>query len=241
MQTISEITQPQPCHEPWANMNSVENGRFCNSCNKTVVDFTTMTNQQIIDHLSVSVGNTCGRISASQFNEVNLKLAKPLPVSSGIWKHVMLTLTMLASLSYVKGQTGASKVKTEQTPGTLIVGEVVTVAAPAKYMTITGVVTDNKGAPIEQATVSAGKQMVLTNANGTFRLTVPEQTQTFQVRFIGWEPVNVKVNKKTGKLYKIKMKPSLMYLGGLAVVKQPGTVKAFYQTYLANVVKAFLG
>jgi len=139
MKHITQITQPQPCHESWNSMSPVENGRFCSSCSKAVVDFTSMTNQQIIDHLAASTGNLCGRISASQFNEVNNQLAKPLPTNAGIWKRLVFTVTMLASLTYVRGQTGIPNTKTEQTPANnTITGEVVMVAAPVKYISLTG-------------------------------------------------------------------------------------------------------
>jgi len=241
MQTITQITQPQPCHQSWDSMSAVENGRFCSSCSKAVVDFTTMTNQQIIDHLSASAGNLCGRISTSQFNEVNYQLAKPAPAKAGIWKRLMLTLTMLASLSYVKGQTGVEKAKTEQAPVNLITGEVVMVAAPVKYITLTGTVTDNKGAPIEQATVSAGKQSIQTNVKGEFKLQVPAGTKSFQLRFIGFETTTVKINKKPGKPYNIKMNMAGMYLGGLGAVKRPNTVKKILSNLFGQSGKSFWG
>jgi hypothetical protein len=241
MQTITQITQPQPCHEPWANMNTIENGRFCNSCNKAVIDFTTMTNQQIIDYLSASTGNTCGRISASQFSEVNIQLSKPAPINAGFWKRMILTATMLASLTYVKGQTGEPKARTEQTQDNLVTGKVIAIADPIKYITLTGVVTDNQGKPLQQATVTAGKQSALTNASGTFRLKVPEDINTFQVKIIGWETKTVKINKNTGKPYKVIVLPSMVYLGGLGAIKRPGVVKAFYQAYIINPVTAFFG
>lgn len=241
MQSITKITLPQPCHEPWANMNTIENGRYCSSCNKAVVDFTTMTNQQIIDHLSASNGNICGRITAPQFNQVNKQLSKPVQPNAGVWKRIMLTITMLASLSYVKGQTSISKAKTEQTQENLVVGEVVAVAAPLKYMTLTGVVKDNKGEPLQQVIVTAGNQSTLTNATGAFRLNVTEGTKEFQVKYIGFETTTIKINKKQGQPYQIKIQPATVYLGGLGVIKQPGVIKAFYQTYLVNPFKAFIG
>ena len=37
-----------PCHENWDNMSQVEKGRFCGSCEKTVVDFSKMTEAEIV-------------------------------------------------------------------------------------------------------------------------------------------------------------------------------------------------
>jgi hypothetical protein len=241
MHTIKQITQPQPCHEPWGNMSPVANGRFCSSCNKAVVDFTAMTNQQIIDHLSAAPGNLCGRISALQFNEVNHQLAEQLPVKAGLWKRMLLTVTMLASLSYVKGQTAAPTVKTEQTPASVVTGEVVAVNTPVKLITLTGTVKDSEGRPLEQATVKAGNQSTLTNASGVFRLKIPEGTKTFQVLYVGAETQIIKINKQSGKPYKIKLQSSAIYLGGLATIKRPGRLMHLYNRYITMPLKALIG
>lgn len=41
------IEIPKPCHEDWDAMTPNENGRFCGSCAKTVVDFTNMQTAEI--------------------------------------------------------------------------------------------------------------------------------------------------------------------------------------------------
>lgn len=42
-----KIHIPQPCHEKWDKMTPLENGRFCLSCSKVVVDFTQMSMEEI--------------------------------------------------------------------------------------------------------------------------------------------------------------------------------------------------
>ena len=39
---------PEPCHEQWDKMSPAQQGRFCQQCSKTVVDFSTMTDQQVL-------------------------------------------------------------------------------------------------------------------------------------------------------------------------------------------------
>lgn len=241
MQTITQITQPQPCHEPWSNMRPVNNGRFCSSCSKAVIDFTSMTNQQIIDHLLAAQGNLCGRISAAQFNEVNHQLAEPSPVRVGIWKRMLLTAAMLASLNYVKGQTVVPKVKTEQVPARAITGEVIIANTPVKLVTLSGTVKDSEGHPLEQATVTAGNQSTLTNASGIFTLKVPEGTKNFRVMFIGSETQTIKIARRPGKSYKVKLQLTATYLGGLAAIKQPVTFNSLYTKYLTIPLKALMG
>ncbi|TWW00588.1 hypothetical protein [Chitinophaga pinensis] len=62
------ISIPTPCHESWSDMTPVEKGRFCESCQKAVTDFTVMSDQQIIDFLKTHPGNHCGRFLPDQLN-----------------------------------------------------------------------------------------------------------------------------------------------------------------------------
>lgn len=47
MERKLKITIPEPCHESWDKMSPNDNGRFCLSCSKTVVDFTTMLPEEV--------------------------------------------------------------------------------------------------------------------------------------------------------------------------------------------------
>jgi len=40
---------PTPCHEDWNTMTPVEKGKFCGSCNKEVVDFSLMTDAEVLN------------------------------------------------------------------------------------------------------------------------------------------------------------------------------------------------
>jgi hypothetical protein len=62
-----QISIPEPCHEGWQNMTPVEKGRFCASCQKTVVDFTHLSDNEIINLVSKNDA-LCGRINVSQLN-----------------------------------------------------------------------------------------------------------------------------------------------------------------------------
>ena len=43
-------TIPSPCTESWDCMTSTKEGRFCQSCEKTVVDFTRMSDAELLAH-----------------------------------------------------------------------------------------------------------------------------------------------------------------------------------------------
>ncbi|HMK06849.1 MAG TPA: hypothetical protein VK476_04920 [Flavobacterium sp.] len=101
-----KISIPNPCNENWNSMNPTEKGRFCMSCNKTVVDFTKMKNQEIQKYfVENSDEKICGHFKLTQvesdsnsnyskfrnrFNHIKIKPVKFL---------ALLSLTAVFSLS----------------------------------------------------------------------------------------------------------------------------------------------
>jgi hypothetical protein len=64
------ISIENPCHEDWQTMTPETQGRFCGACEKTVVDFTTMSDAEILHYFSKpSVEKTCGRFRVEQLSE----------------------------------------------------------------------------------------------------------------------------------------------------------------------------
>ncbi len=61
------INVAQPCSENWDQMKSAKDGRFCLSCQKNVVDFTRMKDEEIVAYLLLH-SNTCGRFYNDQLD-----------------------------------------------------------------------------------------------------------------------------------------------------------------------------
>jgi hypothetical protein len=59
------ISVPTPCPATWADMTPAPGGRHCAACNKVVVDFTRMTEAEILAALG-HPGSVCGRFRAEQ-------------------------------------------------------------------------------------------------------------------------------------------------------------------------------
>ncbi|MGO4772423.1 hypothetical protein ACEN2I_12230 [Flavobacterium sp. W22_SRS_FK3] len=73
MERKHKITIPEPCHENWNKMTPKENGRFCLSCFKTVVDFTTMLPDEV-QHYFIQNKNVCGRFKKSQLDTITIQI-----------------------------------------------------------------------------------------------------------------------------------------------------------------------
>ena len=62
-----KVTIPKPCHENWAAMTPEEKGRFCQVCSKSVRDFTTATDLEIMAELSENP-NICASFRVDQLD-----------------------------------------------------------------------------------------------------------------------------------------------------------------------------
>lgn len=59
----------EPCTQNWESMTTVEQGKFCSSCSKTVFDFTTATDSEIVKHIEAMKGELfCGRFRENQLD-----------------------------------------------------------------------------------------------------------------------------------------------------------------------------
>jgi len=71
------ISIPEPCHEDWNSMTPDANGKFCNSCRKSVIDFTNKTDAEIhIIMMESKDEKVCGHFKKTQ---VNRPLALTIP------------------------------------------------------------------------------------------------------------------------------------------------------------------
>ncbi len=79
-----QLSIPTPCHQNWDNMTPTEQGRFCNACAKQVVDFTTMSDGEVLNYfVNKKDNNVCGRTLPNQLNRI-LEAPKPI-VPSKLW------------------------------------------------------------------------------------------------------------------------------------------------------------
>jgi Secretion system C-terminal sorting domain len=62
-----QLTIADPCHQNWDQMTQAEQGRYCASCQKQVVDFTNMSDSQLAAFFKKpTTGTVCGRFFQDQ-------------------------------------------------------------------------------------------------------------------------------------------------------------------------------
>lgn len=57
----------EPCNQKWSEMTPENNGMFCSQCSKTIIDFTKMTDFELINYFKQN-SNVCGRFYDFQLN-----------------------------------------------------------------------------------------------------------------------------------------------------------------------------
>lgn len=70
------ITIPKPCHEDWNKMTPESQGKFCAACQKTVVDFTAMSQEEVLQYLNdySATPKICGRFRTDQLNTPTVRV-----------------------------------------------------------------------------------------------------------------------------------------------------------------------
>lgn len=93
-----QLTITEPCHENWDSMTTVQKGKFCDSCQKQVIDFSTMSDRQIAEFFKKpSTGSVCGRFMTDQLDRSIETPRKRIP-----WIRYFFQIALPAFLFSVK-------------------------------------------------------------------------------------------------------------------------------------------
>lgn len=87
-----QIRIPTSCHENWDTMTPTEIGKFCSSCQKEVIDFSRMSDQEIRRILNSSKETPCGRFNT---NQIERPLVAEVPVNRSLtWMKYVASLLL---------------------------------------------------------------------------------------------------------------------------------------------------
>lgn len=110
-----DIAIPEPCHEKWNEMLPSEKGAFCSVCSKEVIDFTTLSDEEVKNYLLQRIGQqTCGRFKNHQLSSSELLLDKLLAGNIPFWKKFLVIVVILFS-SFLTGCDQATQGKLDAT------------------------------------------------------------------------------------------------------------------------------
>lgn len=213
--TKINISIPKPCHENWQAMTPENKGRFCDSCQKKVFDFTSSSDREIVKAFEKD-NNLCGRFLNTQL-ERDLVIPKD---KSTIW---LATTTALISLIGVNDAVSQEKAPTEQTDQRMLGKFIVTPApipAVSEEIEVSGIVTDSNGEPLPGVNILSKGLCgnVITDFDGRYKLVV-KKGEVLLFNYIGFKDINLTVSKDSSNL-NVQMTEQVI-LEGLVYYKKP--------------------
>jgi CarboxypepD_reg-like domain/Secretion system C-terminal sorting domain len=216
-----------PCHEDWNKMTLVEQGRFCASCQKNVVDFTNQTDGEIISFFNNYNGSACGRFNDEQLGRPIQKIE--LKPASSFLKYaasLLLPVSLFAAKANAQAPKPQSNIICMPTTDTdnelVILAGAVSISKQSKKVLVKGTVIDEiTKEPLAGVSVmiKGTKQGVVTDSNGNYSIYLPSKKSELQFSSIGYEMKEKKANElnKTNDVV-VKMKAATMGMLGEVVV-----------------------
>lgn len=218
MQQQTSIYIPKPCHEDWNKMTPTQQGKFCSACSKQVIDFSLMSDNQILNVISNQSGKLCGRFDAEQLQRplIETKIKK----QKSWWMAFTMPLLFLFDKSEAQEISNKADTITEiQERGDLIVGKLV--YNPIKQITIKGQVVDENNNPISYVTImqKGTKQGTVSDTAGNFLMNVDANIGSIVlvVSFVGYETVEKTIDEQATSA-DIKMKLVPVSMGDVVIV-----------------------
>ena len=158
-----------PCQENWQKMKPNEAGKFCNLCSKNVIDFSHLSDNEVIRLIEKSNGNLCGRLNQNQLNRPLIE-TKSTPVNTR-FHQVLAGLLLISNQNGLNAQSNNQKnIKIENSFETKI--DTSTNFKSYIEKTIGGIITDSiTNEPIIFADISIENTILKTTSdiNGNFQ------------------------------------------------------------------------
>ena len=194
-----KIKIEHPCEQNWEEMIPTQGGKYCLHCSKNIIDFTNLSDKEIIQIISKSSGTLCGSLTRNQLNRhLSSKREHKYPTlfSKIAASFLLISLTQPTNAnplkkaipSFVVFPPETAKEKTNQEP----------ITTGDSTVTIRGKLLDAKTKEtIPGATVLIQNSNIATSTNmdGEFKLDVSSASSTITVLIsnIGYEPLEVKL------------------------------------------------
>ena len=203
-----------PCPENWAEMTPETQGRFCQSCQKTVIDFTQMSDNQVVLYFKEhSTENACGRFYPFQLNRPlieNITLKRRNRHAA--WKYMIwsvLSVGTLASPRMAYSQDDSTEAPIEQAQPVLSD----TTLINSNFRLMGKVICGQSLKIIPNATIYVGENEVFITANktGDFEIIFSEnsinENITLHISAVGYKTVVKTLTlQAANKPIRIKMK-----------------------------------
>jgi hypothetical protein len=230
-----QLTIPSACHEDWHTMTAADKGRFCMSCHKNVVDFTNMSDREVLQHITRSSGSTCGRFYNDQLNRnMTIRKERQMP-----WLKYFFQMALPAFFISIKAEAqDCKKPVIEQTYRQKQLKNCTVEMLPApedkNAWKIQGKITDLENLPLLGAsvTIKGSTKGTTTDNEGNFKFILPgNEKVTLVVSYIGFHTIEISAtpSRETDgpiiKMNPVQVRLEQMVTLGLIIAKVPKSPK----------------
>jgi hypothetical protein len=173
------ISLTSPCHEDLSGMTITERGRFCSACQKDVINFSALSDDEVLTILSSLKGQaSCGMFSVGQLNRPVERRGRGMPVTRLFRSKLAAATILFQSLVVTATAHARNSIKTEQAP--------IAPVSKDSMLVVTGKVLDAyTQTPVEgvQLSISCDTAKVVTDADGqfTFKVKQPFTATAFSI------------------------------------------------------------
>lgn len=217
MQTRLKIKEP--CNQDWNNMTILDKSKFCDKCQKNVIDFTRYDRRQILNFLNDNE-KVCGRLEKTQLKENFLSDNNK---NSSIPK-----LALLISLGSILGFSEPVNAKTKNNKTEIVEINKWKSILPKKEsdsITIEGIVFDPDSLELPGVNIFLKNTQIATQTDfdGKFSLTIPVDKLTEEnyliFSFVGFETQEYRFYKKN-RYINIRMDLDTVIMGEVVIIRR---------------------
>ncbi|QXP54092.1 carboxypeptidase-like regulatory domain-containing protein [Cellulophaga sp. HaHa_2_1] len=170
MKNSISVSVKKPCSEKFSTFSTTDKGGFCGSCEKEVIDFTTMSKSEILNYLCTATNSTCGRFKTSQLNDLQMTNSNVSPFnfltkSIGAMSFSLLSLCAISSVN-AQDEALSTSVQTALVSNP----EAITNTTQSNKYKVKGLVVDQENLPLPGVSVvlKGTNEGVSTDFDGNF-------------------------------------------------------------------------
>lgn len=232
MNRTLKLTINKPCSENFNNFQSTERGGYCDLCKKEVIDFTKMSQYDILQHIN-NGSKTCGYFRKSQLKNYSVTTI-PLTLKKRIsyFGAKVASFVLFSVLSINKGQAQEKELLPNieiNTDKSINRQDSNAIIIKGRHY-VSGVLVDkDNNEPLPYANVVVlrdGRQIegVMTDFDGRYSFSQLLYTgDKLAISYVGYRPVSVEINEETPSTISLITKldsGSDMYFMGEVVIDE---------------------
>ncbi|NMM49911.1 carboxypeptidase-like regulatory domain-containing protein [Marinigracilibium pacificum] len=182
------ISISNPCAEKFENFTPTNNGGFCQSCQKNVIDFTNMSDTEIVRYFKSNSTKTCGRFSSKQLRTYENPSKQFRFPDIGFLKTGFLGLSlMLLSKPLTANENNKLKSKIELIQSNNLEIKS-TVDCSEQEFIVYGIVKDNsgEGIPAVNVLIKGTSRGTVTDIEGKFELSGVKEGDVLVFSTVGY-------------------------------------------------------